>query len=159
MVKLLVMDLFLGPNSKSDSFKQLLAGLPPLDQRSVLFAVLKFLSAAHLNALDTDDALAHQSAISATISLIWSIVEENETLRNHLTTWLTSSSGAGLGDGVGIRRAVVGAVSLDRGAIMTVLEKSLSQFGDQLYIRHSPILQQEGKLIICGVPEATANPS
>lgn len=58
--------------------------------------------------------------------------------------WLTGSSAAGLGEGVGIRRAVLAVVSQHRDDIVAVLEKSLSQFGDQLYIKHSPLLQQEG---------------
>lgn len=59
--------------------------------------------------------------------------------------WLTGSSEAGLGEGVGIRRAAVAVVSQDREDLVTVFEKSLSQFGDQLYIKHSPMLQQEGE--------------
>jgi telomere length regulation protein len=35
-------------------------------------------------------------------------------------------------------------VSQQKDDIVAVLEKSLSQFGDQLYIKHSPALQQEG---------------
>jgi telomere length regulation protein len=35
-------------------------------------------------------------------------------------------------------------ISQDRDDLVAVLEKSLSQFGDQLYIKHSPMLQQEG---------------
>jgi telomere length regulation protein len=65
--------------------------------------------------------------------------------REVLIDWCASSSGAGLGDGIGIRRAVVAAVAQDRDAIIAVLEKSLAQFGDELYIKHSAILQQDGK--------------
>jgi telomere length regulation protein len=35
-------------------------------------------------------------------------------------------------------------ISQDRDDLVAVLEKSLSQFGDQLHIKHSPMLQQEG---------------
>jgi hypothetical protein len=37
-----------------------------------------------------------------------------------------------------------------------VLEKSLGQFGDQLYIKHSPMLQQEGQYQ-CHNAEAVTN--
>ena len=53
--------------------------------------------------------------------------------------------GAGVGDGIGIRRAVVAVLAKDKEAITTVLEKSVNQFGDQLYIKHTAVLQQEGK--------------
>ena len=65
--------------------------------------------------------------------------------KGFVVAWLTSSSGAGIGWSIGIRRAVLAALAEDKESIITVLEKSLSQFGDQLYIRHSPILQQEGE--------------
>lgn len=58
--------------------------------------------------------------------------------------WLTGSSGAGLGEGVGIRRAAVAVIAQNKDDLVMVLEKSLGQFGDQLYIKHSPMLQQEG---------------
>lgn len=64
--------------------------------------------------------------------------------KEHLISWLTGTSGAGLGDGIAIRRTVVVVLSKDKAAIETVLEKSLQNFGDQLYIKHTPTLQQEG---------------
>jgi telomere length regulation protein len=68
----------------------------------------------------------------------------DETRRDVLINWCASSSGAGVGDGVGIRRAVVATLARDREAITTVLEKSIAQFGDDLYMRHSAMLQQDG---------------
>jgi telomere length regulation protein len=72
------------------------------------------------------------------------ILGSEENGRRQLVEWLTGSSGAGLGEGVGIRRAVMAVISQDRDDLVAVLEKSMSQFGDQLYIKHSPMLQQEG---------------
>lgn len=120
--------------------------MPHLDQRKMLYAVLEFLSENYLNPLEQGDATAHKDMVSAAASLIFKVVGDNGVLCNHLSTWLTSSSGAGLGDGIGIRRAVVCVVSVNRDSISAILEKSLSQFGDQLYIKHAPILQQEGTL-------------
>ena len=60
--------------------------------------------------------------------------------------WLTSSSAAGVGEEVGIRRAVLAVVAQEKEDICTVVEKSINQFGDQLYIKHSPMLQQEGRM-------------
>jgi len=61
-----------------------------------------------------------------------------------LLSWLTSSTGAGVGEGIAIRRAVVAALAEDKSDMETVLEKSLQQLGDQLYIKHTPTMQQEG---------------
>lgn len=50
-----------------------------------------------------------------------------------------------MGDGIALRRAVVTAMAQDKNEIEMVLEKSLKQFGDQLYIKHVPSMQQEGE--------------
>lgn len=126
--------------------------MPQLDQRKVFYDVLKFLSDDFLNSLDSCDSESSPYVVSAATSLICNMVGDSESLRNHLVVWLTGSSGAGLGDAVGIRRAVVCAVSQDKDTIAAVLEKSLSQFGDELYIKHSPILQQEGTYLIPVLP-------
>jgi telomere length regulation protein len=73
------------------------------------------------------------------------IVSQNESRKSHLIAWLTSSTGAGVGDSIGIRRAVIAALSDSKYDLDTLLENSLQQFGDQLYIRHTPSLQQEGR--------------
>ncbi|RKL33668.1 hypothetical protein BFJ72_g9892 [Fusarium proliferatum] len=81
--------------------------------------------------------------VSAVAGLLMEVALNDETKRDVLISWCASSSGAGVGDGVGIRRAVVAALARDREAITTVLEKSIAQFGDELYIRHSAMLQQD----------------
>lgn len=90
--------------------------------------------------------------ISAAAGVIKSLVADDTKYLSHLVTWLTSANGAGLGDTICIRRAVLAVLSSDRDSIATVFEKSLSQFGDYLYIRHTPVLQQEGTQdgILCG---------
>lgn len=77
--------------------------------------------------------------------MVHSISESNETVRADLIEWLTNSSGAGLGDEIGIRRATIRSLSQDNDSIVQVLEKSIRQFGDLLYVKHAPIMQQEGQ--------------
>lgn len=84
------------------------------------------------------------SLVSASAGLISVVLDRNSTRRSSLISWLTSSSGAGSGESVGIRRAAITALSDEKDDLETVLEKSIAQFGDQLYIKHTPILQQEG---------------
>ncbi|KAL7936177.1 telomere length regulation domain-containing protein [Trichoderma chlorosporum] len=97
--------------------------------------------AQQLNGLDLDDP-SSKGLISAAAGVIDAVVKGNDTLYNHLVTWCASSSGAGLGDAVGIRRAILAVVAQNKDGITTVFEKSLAQFGDQLYIKHAAILQQ-----------------
>lgn len=122
----------------------LLDGLAATEQRKVLFSVLQLLSADYLDRLGLCDSES-KPLISAVAGAIAPIVRKSQTRRGHLTEWLTRSTGAGLGEGIGIRRAVLAVVSQDKEAVLGVLERSISQFGDQLYIKHSPILQQEGR--------------
>lgn len=84
------------------------------------------------------------SAVGALISIIISDIEKN---KDHLLTWLTNSSGAGIGDGVAIRRAVMAVVSTHKSYMEALFENCLQQFGDNLYIRYAPTLQQEGNII------------
>lgn len=144
VIKLLLETLLLSKGSNPDRFRLLFDGLPNLDQRRVLVAVLKFLSETHLNKLGLCESPESAEVISAASGIISAIVGQDQDKTNHLIAWLTSSSGAGLGDGVGIRRAVLAVISRNKDNLVDVLEKTVAQFGDQLYIKHSPILQQEG---------------
>lgn len=130
----------------------LFGSLSNTEQRTLLFSILKIISDVHLNSLNGSNSSEVQTMISAAAGIIKSLVADDTKYLSHLVTWLTSANGAGLGDTIGIRRAVLSVLSSDRDSIATVFEKSLNQFGDYLYIRHTPVLQQEGTQdgIFCG---------
>ena len=106
--------------------------------------LLEHLSQRFLNNLVLDDTSSN-STVSAVAGVINAVVVDDTTHRTTLVDWCTAASGAGLGDQIGIRRAVLAVLAKDKDPITTVLEKSLAQFGDQLYIKHAAILQQEGR--------------
>lgn len=124
--------------------------LPSSEYRNLLFTVLKIAPGLYLSApiIADDDAQWWQSdknVVSGVAALISKLLGDNvHHHKEYLISWLTESSGAGLGDGISIRRAVVAVLSRDKSDIQVVLEKSLQHFGDQLYIKHTPTLQQEG---------------
>ncbi|KAJ4414696.1 telomere binding protein [Neurospora sp. IMI 360204] len=142
-MKCVLTRLLLAQGAGNDRFGSLLGNLPRSEQRKVLFSVLKKFAEDYLNRLGTCDAEGGREMVSAVAGAISSIINHDPDKVAYLVEWLTSSSGAGLGDSIGIRRAVVAVVSQDRDSIVTVLEKSIAQFGDQLYVKHSPMLQQE----------------
>lgn len=82
--------------------------------------------------------------VSAVAGLVYLVLNDQDSRKTCLNSWLTSSSGAGVGEGIAIRRASVIALSRSKNDMESVFEKSLQQFGDQLYIKHTPIMQQEG---------------
>ncbi|KAK1467940.1 telomere length regulation protein [Colletotrichum cuscutae] len=138
-----ISELLLGPEESRNAFFKLFGQFSQLEQKRVLFAVLKHLSETFLNKLGDVEPLKPNSVISAATGIIEKIVSNEESRKAHLISWLTSSTGAGLGDGIGIRRAAIAALAQDRECVTQVFEKSLHQFGDQLYIKHSPIMQQQ----------------
>ncbi|TGJ85863.1 hypothetical protein E0Z10_g2883 [Xylaria hypoxylon] len=142
-VRELFYNLLLQDDAGKEMFSKLVNSYPLHEQRKVLLLLLKLLSDLYLNSINNSDASEEYPTIWASVSVLQSIVANNDAQRNNLAAWLTGTSGAGVGEGCGIRRAAVAALADYKESILTVLERSLSQFSDQLYIKHTPILQQE----------------
>lgn len=144
----IVSGLVLQQEETVDQFKELLENLPAYEQRTIFSSVLKMISKRYLTAISSAGNehwwKSDATIVSASAGLIKLVMNRNSNRRSSLVSWLSSSSGAGTGDPVGIRRAAVAALSEEREDLETVLEKSVAQFGDQLYIKHTPVLQQEG---------------
>lgn len=115
----------------------------PRNSKKILNILLHYLSERLLTHLTLDDVSPNET-VSAVATIIQGVVIDDEARKNLLINWCASSSGAGLGAGIGIRRAVLAALAQDREAVTTVLAKSLAQFGDELYIKHAAMLQQNG---------------
>lgn len=145
-------NLLLDKPEHSSRFTILLGVLTSFEYRNFLYTVLEIAPGLYLSTpvITGDDAQWWQSdtkVVSSVAALIAHIVSDIQHHKEHLISWLTGSSGAGLGDGIAIRRAVIAVLSRDKTVIQTVLDKSLQQFGDQLYIKHTPTLQQDGKFL------------
>lgn len=129
-------------------FEALLSILPNYEQKLVLDAALKTLSKRYLSKNVLNDGLewwrADADLIAGATGYLKLIISTENSRKSHLIDWLTSFSGAGVGEAIGIRRAAIAVLSYAKDDVESVLEKSLQQFGDQLYIRHAPSLQQEG---------------
>ncbi|CAJ2501229.1 Uu.00g040820.m01.CDS01 [Anthostomella pinea] len=143
LIKTLFTELLLRGAGNQTTFGELLGYFPPLQQRKVLLIILKLLSNLYLGSADSSEGTDDDPIISAVAGALRDVIAKDENQKDYLISWLTGASGAGLGESCGIRRAAVAVLADDKVAISTVLEKSLNQFGDQLYIRHSPMLQQE----------------
>lgn len=142
-VEELFRDLLLHDGEDKEIFRKLVDNYPLLEQRKILHLVLKLLSDLYLNSIANSEANEDYPAIWASVGILQFLIANNDTQRSNLVTWLTSASGAGVGEGCGIRRAAVAALANHKDSILAVLERSLGQFGDQLYIKHTPVLQQE----------------
>ncbi|EWY93416.1 hypothetical protein FOYG_06629 [Fusarium oxysporum NRRL 32931] len=141
LIKIAIEGLLLSKRNSISTFIQL-ALSQHRTSKKVFHILLQHLSQKYLNRLSLEDTHPDDK-VSAVAGLLMEVALNDETRRDVLINWCASSSGAGVGDGVGIRRAVVAALAQDREAITAVLEKSIAQFGDELYIRHSAMLQQD----------------
>ncbi|KAK0632304.1 telomere length regulation protein-domain-containing protein [Immersiella caudata] len=142
-IRKMLSGLLLIRRARSQHLDSLLDNLPQTEQRKVLFSTMKMLSTDYLDRLGNCDSAESQALISAVAGAVNSFVSASKVRRDHLVEWLVGSSGAGLGEGIGIRRAALAVVSQEKESTIAALERSISQFGDQLYIKHSPMLQQE----------------
>lgn len=142
VIKVMICNMDNGPQQNSH-IRSVFSNLPHSEQRTTLLTLLKSLSDTYFNGLDSSEVSKEKTAISAAAGVINELVTNEANDATHLVAWLTNATGAGLGDAVGIRRAALAVLASDKGSIISVFEKSLSQFGDYLYIRHTPMLQQE----------------
>ncbi|KAI9736903.1 MAG: telomere binding protein [Claussenomyces sp. TS43310] len=142
-----ILILVLGSDDDRLRFSALLNTMAAFDQRAVLDGALRALAKKVTSGIPPTSGSEwwklDSDMVAAAARYLDFVIDERSACKEHIISWLTSSSGAGVGEGVGIRRAVLAVLSRSRYDLEHVLEKTLEQFGDQLYIRHSPILQQE----------------
>ncbi|OAQ97670.1 hypothetical protein LLEC1_01903, partial [Akanthomyces lecanii] len=141
LVKLLIDELLLRSDSNPATFIQVCLQQPATFKK-IMQILLEYLAQKFLGSITLQDA-SEDRTVSSVAGIIKALIKDDPTRKSFLVSWCTASSGAGLGDGIGIRRAVLAALATDNDSITVVLEKSLNQFGDQLYIKHAAILQQE----------------
>lgn len=129
----------------------MLGGLASFEQRTFIQSILQLISRDYLSATITSEDnsswwKSDADVVSAAARLISLVLNNQESRKSHLILWLTASSGAGVGNSIAIRRASIAALLKDKDDVEAIFIKSLQQFGDQLYIKHTSIMQQEGTL-------------
>ncbi|KAI9680174.1 MAG: telomere binding protein [Trizodia sp. TS-e1964] len=121
--------------------------MPAHQQRAFLHSSLRVLSLRYLKDIKlTNDELwwkIDSDIVSGIAAILSTIIKNDDCLMGDLVYWLVGGSTGELGGGTGIRRAAIAAMSSDHTRIQTILEQSMLNFGDNLYIQHTPIAQQE----------------
>ncbi|CZT03047.1 hypothetical protein WAI453_012244 [Rhynchosporium graminicola] len=148
IIKEVISSMLLQDKECKAQFLKLVESLPSFDQHNFLLTILKFIPRDYLSFPVTTEAgsgwwKSDASVIAAAAGLVSVVVAEDESRKKMLVSWLTNSSGAGVGDGIAIRRAVLASLAGNMSDMESILDASLAQFGDQLYIRHTPTLQQD----------------
>lgn len=93
----------------------------------------------------TDWWKTDEKAVAGVAAFLQLLAGQQNMGKTQLIPWMTGISGAGPGEPVGIRRAAVVVFAKNRHVLENVLEKCMELFGDQLYIKHTPSIQQESK--------------
>lgn len=141
----------LGNESEIASIRTLMNNLPSQDQKSLLDAAIKLLSKRFSSSQSFDDlknwSSLETTEVGAAARYLSILLDDKDSRKAHFISWLTSPTGAGLGEGIGIRRSVLASIAASKSEVDAVFDKSLHQFADQLYIKHTPVLQQEGKRV------------
>ncbi|KAG5927584.1 hypothetical protein E4U42_002045 [Claviceps africana] len=141
IVTFCINELLLSPDGQRHVFSKVCLHQPQVSKK-VINMLLGYLSQRFLDHLELQHATPNET-VSAVAGLIHDVVHNDQNRVAQLVGWCCSTSGAGLGNAIGIRRAVVALLAEDKETITSVLEKSLDQFGDQLYIKHTAIMQQQ----------------
>lgn len=122
----------------------------------VLTVVLRLMSTR----LTSVPSSGHGRLTQGMASVIQRLIQEEKSLFDYLIDWLTSTSSGGVGAELGVRRAILAVLfdgnrvsqnSIDErkpniGYGEQVLKRLVDQFGDTIFIQHSPILNQESEL-------------
>ncbi|CAK7264827.1 telomere binding protein [Sporothrix epigloea] len=134
-------------DSKADDtvLRRLLEHMPAHEQKKTLSGILKYTGEAFFGSSSAETAAVDASIVSAVAGLIKSLAGNPLHFHEQLASWLLKDLAAGLTGGCGIRRTAVAILSEDSRMLPEILDKSLSEFGDQLFIKHAPIIQQEAK--------------
>ncbi|KAK6505399.1 telomere binding protein [Arthrobotrys musiformis] len=127
----------------------LLSNLKEHERGNYINTLLKLLSQRHLpvHLEDSENYTKH-------VSLVAKIIEElcvlNDGLQKGyqdiLLEWILVNGGPGSGEPIGIRRAIICALKASTEAptiFQETLESQVQTFGENLWIRHAPIIHQE----------------
>lgn len=121
-----------------------MGSVPTLEQRKLFNAMILHLAVKFLDPVEEkEDTSSH--TIFGVADLIKRVVDNDTGRRANVVSWLTEPTGAGLGKGIAIRRAVVASIGENKDDVLAVVQNILGLFGEELYIRHSPVMQQEGE--------------
>ncbi|CAZ84955.1 unnamed protein product [Tuber melanosporum] len=136
------------PEGGLEKLHKLIFPLPAHNKHTYLASLLRKLSLKHLS---ISPEMYHESGwwkedaakVSSIAGLIGSLVDGDDDLRALVVEWLVGSQGGGIGEPIGIRRALIAILAKDAITLKGLFEKSLQHFSNQLWIKHAPILQQE----------------
>lgn len=146
IVEQLISDLLLRTKA-IERLKRLINDLKTHEQPKFLICLMSVLSRRlsklEGSAFDLQSLKSTPKSIAGSVAVVKELISGNKILGSVLTDMATGDLGAAIINSPALLRAVLAVLSDDQDILETVMEKSLNRFGDNLYIKHAPILQQE----------------
>ena len=113
--------------------------LNSVDQTRALSGIISQLN----HKFTSSKKILHQQLVSGSSALIKDLCGGKSHLKEFLLNWLSCNSGGCVGIDLGLRRAVLAAISTFEGYAQKSIQQLLVQFGDKIHIQHAPIIVQE----------------
>ena len=121
-----------------------------------MFSVLRVI-AKRFATLPTDRIASLVPGVAFLVQILFLTVDE---YIQALQDWILGTAGGGAGLGTGVHKAVIAAIASGRAngtnatqasptkhvLLEKTLNRLLTQFGNEMYIKHSPVFDQEGRL-------------
>ncbi|KAF9699923.1 hypothetical protein EKO04_002486 [Ascochyta lentis] len=129
-----------------NSFSDLIGQMKAFEQRKYLNAVIVCITKQFFQSeiVSKEDApIAPSPVISGATYLLCSFITTNDILKDYLASSVTRSTIPSLDESFAIRRTVVAALAQDEDKLQTLFENCIKTFGDSVYVKHTPVLQQE----------------
>ncbi|KAJ4382829.1 telomere binding protein [Didymella sp. IMI 355093] len=143
-------------------FAALVGRLKAFEQRKYFNAITAYVTKRFFQSeiVSKDDKPIRQSpTVSGAAYLLNSFMDNNDVLKDHVVTSLTKSAIPSLDDSLATRRSVVAALAQDEDKLQNLFENCIKTFGDSLYVKHTPVMQQEALAqtlaLCCGYVQRT----
>ncbi|MCJ1437057.1 telomere binding protein [Xylographa pallens] len=138
VVQVIFSSVITGESQHLEMLRVSLYDLASYEQKNILYTVIRLIT-------ERNPSVTQKSGfIGGLAASIDALITDKTYLHEALVDWLTGNSMNRFNIGIHSRRAVLAALSPHPDLVKTALQKLLHDFGDKLYIKHTPLLQQEG---------------
>ncbi|KAF1992096.1 hypothetical protein K402DRAFT_450218 [Aulographum hederae CBS 113979] len=135
------------PSESVPVIHRLLISCSPHEARRFFLTAISIIESKFLVGSSLLGSLAQLSTttkqMQGSAALLRSLIEGNAALTEFLTSMLTGDAGASRVPSIAFRRIALAVLADEEDRVQAVLDRSIQQFGDQMFIKNMPMLEQE----------------
>ena len=143
MIQAVFADLLTGDESAADRYAGLLTCLHGPAQRIVLYAVVRTMDKRFLSSVSGSKKNSSGELVGAVAALLSTVIGKASVRREIMIDWLVGISPEAARQSHAAHRAIVLLLSMNMKTLTTALSRALELFAQELFIKHTPIFQQE----------------